>query len=290
MLTREYMGALALAILWVNTLLVAAAALKQANDLRRRARAMRPLAPGQEGAGLIEGRIEDGDAGALARFEVEQIGRAGAEEAGRRTIHFGDRTFGGALLGGAISSGGSRVRVRAGAGEVWPDRADVLAAAACGGQARFDQVFEEARKARGHVRRVEVELGPGRSVWIAGEVRKVDGGLEIGPAAGGELLVSAIDPRAWTRGKVALAVFFTLAEIAIAAGVTALALVPPLFDGWPSKLGGVLGLAFFLGVQPIGTAVRDALRPPSRAFLRGRWIEPEPRAKTSETKAGAAAA
>lgn len=279
MLTREIMGALALAILWVNTLLVAAAALKQAAELMRRARALRPLAPGEVGAGLIEGRIEDGDGegGALARIEIEQIGRAGAEEAGRRTIHFGDRTFGGAVLGGAITSGASRVRVRAGGGEVWPERAGVLAAAACSEQARFDQVFEEARKARGHVRTVSVDLRAGSAVWIAGEVREAPGGLEVGPGAGGDLLVSAIEPRAWLRGKVALAVLFAIVEIALAAGVTALVLVPPIFDGWPSKLGGLLGLGFFLAVQPVGAAVRDALRPPSRAFVRGRWIEPAAR-------------
>lgn len=276
MLTREHMGALALAILWVNTLLVAAAAWKQSSELRRRARALGPLAPGEQGAGLIEGHVEagDGEGGALASHEVEQLGRAGAEEAGRRTIHFGDRAFRGEVHGGAIRAGGSLVRVRAGGGEVWPDRGDVLAAAACGGQARFDQVFEEARKARGHARTVKVGLRAGRPVWIAGEVREAGGGLEVGPGAGGELLVSAIDPRAWLRRKVALATLFAIAEVAVAAGVTALALVPPVFDGWASKLGGALGLGFFLGVQPIGTLVRDALRPPSRAFVRGRWVEP----------------
>ncbi|MEZ4312522.1 MAG: hypothetical protein R3F14_31220 [Polyangiaceae bacterium] len=66
---------------------------------------------------------------------------------------------------------------------------------------------------------------------------------------------------------------FVLAELAFAGGVTALALWPPRFDGWVSLLGGVLGLGYFLAVQPVGTAVRDALRPPSTAFVRGVWIE-----------------
>lgn len=294
-LTREIMGALALAVLWVNTLLIAAAAWKQAGELVRRSRALRPLAPGERGVGLVAGTIEEGEGegGALARFEVEQLGRAGAEQGGRRTIHFGDRAFGGAVLGGVIAIDGaaSRVRVRAGAGEgeVWPERADVLAAAACAGQARFDQVFEEARKARGHARTVRVALGAGRRVWVAGEVREADGGVEIGAPAGGELLVGAIDPRAWIRGRVALAALFAIAEVLIAAGVTALVLVPPIFDGWASRLGGVLGLGFFLGVQPVGTAVRDALRPPSRAFVRGRWVEPSPGARAPEKTRAAAA-
>lgn len=276
-LTREIMGALALAILWVNTLLVAAAAWKQAWELIRRGRALRPLAPGERGVGLVEGVVAEGegDGGAIARFELEQIGRAGAEQAGRRTIHFGDRTSRGEVLGGVITAGGSRAQVRAGGGEVWPDPADVRAAAACPDQARFDEVFDEARKARGHVRAVRVALRAGRKVWLAGEVRDAGGGVEIGAPPGGELLVSALEPRAWIRRRVALAAIFSIVEVALAAGVTALALVPPRFDGWTSKLGGLLGLAFFLAVQPVGTAVRDALRPPSRAFLRGRWIEPE---------------
>lgn len=276
MLTREIMGVLALAILWVTTLLVAASALKQAAALRRRARALRLLAPGNEGEGLLQGTIAEGDGdGAIARWELEQLGRAGAEESGRRTVHWSDRTFAGAVLGGVVSSGEARVRLSPGEAEVWPAPADVLAAAACADRERFDGAFDEARKARGHARRVEVRLRAGQPVWIAGAViRSADGlALHRGEAAG--LLVSALDPRAWLRRAIALAVGFALAETAVAAAITALTLVPPVFDGWPSRIGGILGLAFFLGVQPLGTAVRDAVRPPGRAFVRGRWLEPD---------------
>jgi hypothetical protein len=277
-LTREIMGALALAILWVNTLLVAAVALKQAGAHLRRRRALAPIEPGKPGEGIFRATVEEGsgDAGAIARWELSQIGRAGAEEGGRRTIHFGDRTFDAAVLGGVVSAGGERVHVPAGAGEVWPGRGEVIAAAACSGQERFAAVFEEARKARGHARRVRVDLAEGRTVWIAGEVRR-DGGelsLRAGDRAG--LLVSAIDPRAWLRWAATLGVLFAIAEVIAAAIVTALVLVPPIFDGWTSKIGGALGLAFFLGVQPLGTMVRDAVREPGRAFVRGRWVEPAP--------------
>ncbi len=78
------MGGLALAILWINTLLIAAVALKQANEKRRLLGALRPLAPGAEGPGLVAGRIDEGrgEGGALALYEVEQIARAGAESGG----------------------------------------------------------------------------------------------------------------------------------------------------------------------------------------------------------------
>lgn len=275
MLTREIMGALALAILWVNTLLIAAVALKQAREKLQLLGALRPLAPGAEGRGLARGRIAEGlgEGGALASHEVDQIARAGAQEGDRRTIHFGDRAFRSAVAGGAVLCGDERVRVPAGDGDVWPARAGVLAAAASPGPAQFDAVFQEAKKARGHARTVTVQLTAGSPVWLGGELRSAGDGLELRAAEGIGRLVSAIDPRAWLRRAAALAIAFAVAEIAAAAGITALVLVPPIFDGWPSKIGGVLGLGFFLAVQPLGTAVRDAVRAPSAAFVRGRWIE-----------------
>lgn len=289
MLTREIMGALALAILWVNTLLIAAVALKQVNEQRRRARSLRPLAPGEEGHGLVAARIQEGDGpeGALARYELEQLGRAGVEDHGRRTIHFGDRSFSSAVLGGVIVADGARVRMKAGEGEVWPAREDVLAAAGCDDRARFDRAFDEARKARGHARTVRVDLRAGSSVWVAGELRRAGDEWQLASSDRVGLLVSAIDPRAALRKRAALALVFAIGEVAAAAGVTALVLVPPVFDGWPSKIGGLLGLAFFLAVQPLGNAVRDAVRAPGRLFVRGRWVEPA--ASAGRERAGEAA-
>jgi hypothetical protein len=43
-----------------------------------------------------------------------------------------------------------------------------------------------------------------------------------------------------------------------------------------STLGGAACLGFFLIVQPAGTALRDAVRLPSRAWLRGRWMRSAP--------------
>jgi len=280
-LTREIMGALTLAILWVNALLIAAAALRSAGEHRRRLRTLREVSPNEGGTGLFQAQVDEGagqdDGGrdsVLARYELEQLGRAGAPAKGRRTVHFGDRTFDGAVLGGVVVAGDTRVRVSAGEADVWPSRGAVSAAAACSGQAGFDRVFDEARKARGHARKITVDVRVGQTVWLGGELRKTTGGMELVPSAEVGLLVSAIDPRAWLRHASALAAGFALAEVLIAGAITALVLVPPVLDGWPSKLGGVLGLAFFLAVQPLGTAVRDAVRTPGKAFVRGRWIEP----------------
>ncbi|HZO12649.1 MAG TPA: hypothetical protein VFB62_05315, partial [Polyangiaceae bacterium] len=55
---------------------------------------------------------------------------------------------------------------------------------------------------------------------------------------------------------------------------TYLALYPPIF-GTVSIVGGALGLVFFLLVQPAGTAIRDAVRVPSVAQLRGSWVRPK---------------
>lgn len=278
MLTREIMGALALGILWVNTLLIAAAAWKLAAQHRAARRALRPVSPGEGGTGLFQAEVEEGDGpdGELARYELEQVGRAGGEVRGRRTVHFSDRAFAAVVLGGVVSVEGAQVRVSAGEGEVWPARAQVDAAAACAGRAGFDRAHDEARKARGHVRKVTVEVRAGQKVWLAGELRRSGDDVELVPGRELGLLVSVIDPRAWLQQASLLALGFALAEILVAAAITALALVPPLFDGWPSKLGGLLGLAFFLGVQPLGTAVRDAVRTPNQRYVRGRWIEPDP--------------
>ncbi|MBK8259097.1 MAG: hypothetical protein IPK82_41380 [Polyangiaceae bacterium] len=292
MLTREIMGALALAILWVTTLLVAGVAFKQATSHLRRLRSLTPLVPGQEGVGLLRGTVQEGhgEESALARYEVSQVGRAGADEGRRRTIHFSDRTFSGAVFGGKVKVANVELDIRAGDGDIWPERGAVLSEANCSDQAQFVRVYEEARKARGHLRSVKVNLKKGDTVWVFGKVRKEGNSFSLGDPAGDSILISAVDPRAFSRGKALFAITFAWVELVIAGGITFLALMPPRFDGWPSKVGGLLGLAFFLSVQPIGTAVRDAVRAPSRAFVRGRWVEPNPERDSTAASRSAAGA
>ena len=269
------MGALALAILWINTLLIAAVALRQANEKLRMRRALAPLRRGQEGTGLVEARVITGrgEGESLARYEVEQVGRAGEEDAGRRTIHFSDRHFRAEIAGGSAAIDDVIVTIPEGGGEVWPAREDVLRAAAPRGAEGFEAAYAEARKAKGHARNVSVPIREGARIWLGGRFRRTGGAMELGAAEDVGRLVSAIDPRAWLWRVAALAILFAIVSVIACAGVTALVMTAPIFDGWTSKIGGVIGLGFFLGVQPLGAKVRDVLRSPGSAFVRGVWTD-----------------
>src|SRR4051794_29993716 len=93
MLSNQVMGVLALAILWINTLLVAAAAAQEIGRLRQR--------QAELGAGLRRGRVLRGDGpdGVLAVHRVDQLGRAG----GDAEIHFSDRRAEGEVFGGRVA-------------------------------------------------------------------------------------------------------------------------------------------------------------------------------------------
>jgi hypothetical protein len=280
MLSNEIMGLLAGGVLWVTTLLVAAAAWQQARALLRRRAALRPLAGGV-GVGLVRGRVSSG---VIAVQRLEQVGRA-AE--GREAILFHDKVAGGSVLGGAIAvEGGAAVEgavamegavaVQGGVtveacaeAEVWVTAREIAEAACCPSAAAFAEALAAARRTRGFSRTIAVEVAEGREVFVYGRVEERDGGRWIGPAADG-MLVATMDPRALLARKAMLAVAFIAGEIALAAACTAVALQPPVF-GRVSTMGGAASLMFFLLVQPAGTALRDALLVPSRAFVRGRW-------------------
>ena len=181
------------------------------------------------------------------------------------------------MFGGAIATMGGSIAIEAprdAAGvEVWAERERAHAAAACASTEAFDAALPEARKARGFVRTVALSIGLGTRVFVFGEVRRAEGRRVIGPAEDGTLVVSAIDPRAFCAEKQALCALFIVLVLAAAAGCTALALSEPRF-GNLSKLGGLLGLGYFLLVQPAGVWLRNAVQRPSRAALRGRWTRP----------------
>ncbi|MFT3773114.1 MAG: hypothetical protein QM820_47645 [Minicystis sp.] len=269
MLTNELMGYLALGILWVNTLLVAGAAWQQMRALLDRRSAMRPLAPGAIGEGLLKARVArgDGSGGAIAVQRIEQVGRA---VEGDTAIVFHDRSAKGEITGGAIEDGGDTLTVAAQAeAEVWLTADEIAKVGACASPAAFDEAFTAARKARGFARTIAAEVAEGREVFVCGRVEEKDGARVIGPAKGG-LLVATMDPRAVLARKAALALAFIVGEIGLAAACTTIALWPPIF-GRVSTIGGALCLFFFLLVQPAGTAVRDAILVPSRAIVRGTW-------------------
>src|SRR2546421_7456735 len=157
MLSRELMGLLGLAILWVNTLLVAGAALGRWRQIALRLKAMRR-------DGVVEGTAL-GDA-PLAWHEVEQVGRKASDDADRKAILFHDRGFGSGVAGGRIDTAAGEVRVlqeleRA---EVWVARELQTRAAACPSDEVFDAAYAQAAKTRGFERRVRCEV-------VAGEAR-----------------------------------------------------------------------------------------------------------------------
>nr|AYM54112.1 hypothetical protein [Chondromyces catenulatus] len=278
-LSHETMGAIALAILWVNTLLIVAAAYKELAALGAFATRLRLLTPGEVGPGLVEGRVTRGagEGGAIAALRVEQVGRLMRGSA--PVIAFDDRPSVSEVRGGAVTTAEGAVEIEAAAGarvEVWIARERLIGAAACVSVDAFDAAMTEARKARGHVRSVVATLDEGGMVYVFGALRRNGGTRVLGPAEDGTLLVSAIDPRAFCAQNQARCALFILLALASAAGCTALALSEPRF-GLLSTLGGALGLAFFLLIQPAGTMLRDAVRTPARAALRGRWTRPHDR-------------
>lgn len=254
MLTNELMGLLGLGILWVNTLLVAGAALARARELAAFARSLRGR--GLREATLIAGR---------AVLAIDQVGRYGAGR--QRHVLWHDRAHRSVIEGCEVEANGERVTLPAAPHAlVWLEERAANEAAACTSDRAFDDVFAGARKARGHARTVEVSVPRGARVWIAGE------GSSASP-----LLVASIDPIAWCRGRAsALALAFVPAIIALAAGITWVALYPPVF-GHVSMVGGGLALLFFLLVLPAGTAMRDWARDPHERYVRGRWVEPATR-------------
>lgn len=278
MLSKELMGTLALAILWVTTLLVAAAAWKEIAALlvwRRRLVAL----DGDDGAGLVHARVTEGagPGGALASQRVEQVGRAATQDdGGRRVIIFSDRSAVGEVFGGtaARDDSGAVITVDAEASaEVWLSAEELAARGACASDEAFDRAYADAKKARGFARAVEGAATG--EVFLYGQLRPLGKGLALVPAKPGGLLVATFDPRPWIARKIGLAALFLAGELALAAACTAVALWPPRF-GLVSTLGGAACLGFFLLVQPAGTALRDAVRLPSRAWLRGRWRRSAP--------------
>jgi hypothetical protein len=271
MLSKEIMGVLALAILWVNTLLIAGDALKRAGAL---------LALRARLADAVRGRVTrgDGPGGAIATLSIEQIGRA-AEDA--ESIVFHDRGATGKVHGGVITleSGAELALAAQEDVDVWAAAETIARAAACASPEAFDRAYESARKAKGFARTVAAPIGVGDEVFATRDGR----------------FVSTIEPRAALSKRALVALGFVIAEIGLAAGCTLVALWPPVF-GMVSTIGGALCLGFFLLVQPAGTALRDAILVPGRALVRGRWTAghdgaasgPKPRAAFGGANARAA--
>lgn len=278
MLPYEWMGVLALGVLWVNTLLVVAAALKRARPLLVRARAFRRLAAGEVATGVVRGRLR-GD-GPRAELAIEQTGRVATGSA--QAIVWHDRSYTSALSGGELVHDDVVYDIEETTEiEVWPADARVAAAHACEGEVAFDAAFADAQKARGVKRVTRAVLEADQEVYVFGKVeRRSDDRYVISPPEGQKLVVAEVDPGILTSRRAATISLVLVPLMLLGAAIcTALALTPPRFDGWISKAGGLLGFIFFLLVLPAGTAINDYARLPHERILRGRWNDPRGRSR-----------
>jgi hypothetical protein len=265
------MGALALGVLWSGTVLVL---LASAGDVRRWFglwRRMRLLPKDAVGVGMVAARIEDGS-GPLARHSVIQTGRwAAVSEGDPRAIIFHDREYRSELLGGRVRTldGSRQVDVPGTTdAEVWaPGKPQVIDP-----DLGFEQAYVRSKHVRGFPRVLRTELVPNGEVWLVGELCADGTGWTMTPPMESRLIVSTVDPRTLSAAKIRLGLTVMFGAFLVAAGSTALAVWPPAFGG-RSIAGAVLCLAFFLLVQPVGVWLREALRSPASAIVRGTMVE-----------------
>lgn len=262
MLSAELMGVLALCVLWVNTLLIAADALKRHAVLGERLRALRA----SRGRGtLITASIVRGEGpeGVFATSDVEQLGRA-LTVRGPQRIAFTDRAARPILHGGVVRAGDREVVVAAReSAEVWCGKVTSR-----GGSDAFDAAWPAASTFRGFTTTLARRLRPGDDVWVEleGQGGDGEGGARV-------RLVACEDPeRVVVRARRPLRAL-VVGALGGAALVTLLALWPPVF-GTVSTLGGFAALVFFLAIQPLGTAARDLALLPDRRPMGGLWQRP----------------
>ncbi|GAB4200526.1 MAG: hypothetical protein OHK0013_11640 [Sandaracinaceae bacterium] len=258
MLSLPTMGVLALGVLWLNTLLIAADAWRRRAALSRRLETLR--AARSQGALVLADVTEGkGEGGAFATRRVRQVGRA-MTVPGPQRILFTDASSEGAVHGGRARVGDRTVEVGPSpAAELWCMPRDER-----GGAEAFDQAWPRASTFKGVPTELVCTVGPGDRVWlwIEGEGEQVR-----------VRLVASEDPvEVVTRARRPLLGVASAAVVG-ATLVTGLALWPPAF-GPISTLGGALGLAFFLGIQPLGTAARDRARLPPERHVGGLWHRP----------------
>ena len=281
MLSYELMGLLGLGVLWLTALLIAGAAWQEWRDLRARRAQWLPLGAATDGVGLKSGvALATDRPGALAAHMIEQKGFAVV--ATRPTIEFCDGARRCELFGGVIRVADVELEITGPADvQVWPDAQRQLELSACPDAATFCEAYEKARKACGVWREVETPLRAGDRIWIAGRFSEAGRRVE---AVDGVLLLSAMDPTRWSKKKETLVLGFIAGELLLCGLCTLLALWPPATVSTTSLIGGVASLAYFLGIQPVGNIVRDAVRPPHRARLRGRWVSPAQGAPVNQSR------
>lgn len=252
MLSNELMAALALAVFWVHVLLIAGSAALDLRELLRLGGRMR--------RGLWAGTVARGDGpnGWFAKNVVVQIGRGRGD--GR--VHFSDAAHRSEVFGGVVELDDGAIECAAVEAAVWPDLERRRAAAEAPSDGDIDRAQAQAKRAKGFEREVVSAIGVGDRVWIAGQRHE--------GRVGEVFVIAASDPRRWLASRCWLIVGFIIGDLAIAAACTVAATWAPMF-GIVSMLGAAAALGFFLGVQPLGVTVNEAVRTPDRAYLRGGW-------------------
>jgi hypothetical protein len=250
----DFMAGLALAVFWVHMLLMAADAIVQWRSVRQLGARLRA-------GGLVAGQVESGRGpeGVLAEQRTEQRGRS----KGDGVIHFHDRAHESEVFGGSVKlDDGSLIDLPAASGDgvqVWPSRELRSELAGPSSKEAFDEVYGAAQKARGWTRVVRVPVRAGDRVWVLPDPETP--------------LIAATDPRGWTRQRGAMVLGFVSVHLVLSAACTAAAVWPPMYDT-VSKIGAFVSFVYFMQIQDFTRILRERLRPPSRAFLRGEWTRP----------------
>jgi len=231
------MGVLALGVLWLNTLLIAAAALAQRRALGPLLRSLRDA---RRDGRLVRANVQKGEgpSGALLTRTIEQVGRAVTtgspdrilftEASARHELH------GGELGGGVVIEPGEALA------QVWLDGTATLRRALTD----FDDAFRRASTTRGLPTSASSSVNMGDAIWFQR----------------GEILAS-MDPVRTLRTKRMGLALFAIGAVVIGAALTVAILLPPIF-GTVSTAGGAGALLFFLLVQPAGVKARDWARLP----------------------------
>jgi hypothetical protein len=268
------MGVLALFVLWGNTLLVLLAAVRNLGELAAHVRGVSEVKLGSlpPGDHLVLFRAEAPQG--VAFHVLEQLGRLAAGV--RRAVVWHHKGAISRLQAGTLSSDGVLVQCPStNNAAVWPDSTRLREAVACPNSSEFEEAVLQARKPKGYLRPVELEVsGP---VFVVGTVRVSDGPTKQYALVdtGAPTIVSVADPRTLVRQRTAIVwLLFVPVLLVVAGGCTVLALSTPVFESWQSKLGGLLGLIYFLLVIGAGTRLRDFLLPPHRQLIRGAWSDP----------------
>lgn len=232
MLTLPTMGLLALGSLWLHTLLVTLAGLRAARGLARRL--------GDAWAHTREATLAAG----MVQLRATRLGRPRDDGALQVVGQVVETRVRGVYLG----IGEAALAVPEGA-ELWAARPVPRPPPPAGPDlgARPRTWVDEWTLRAGAPLFVVADLGPE--------------GLRARPGQGGRVLLSTEDPRRVLGGRLLLLLGGHLAGVGLVAGVSALALHAP-FVSPLSTVGALAALGVFLGILPLGTALRDATRLP----------------------------